>query len=563
MITNQYVNDYINMWKTGKIILNDDRILLIEFIEKQILTDDRLYFDEQMINNAIAYTEKYFFPLQPFQKFLIAFVFLYIKFYDEDLQEEYVEPLFTEHFWTLGRGGGKNGLISAISNFMLTKYHGIKKYDITIVANSESQAKTSFNEVYDMVEENELFKTKFTPDAPFYLSKTEIKDLTTKSRLTYSTSNVKTKDGGREGCVIFDEVHIYEDASMVNVKRGGLGKVLWGRTFYIGTDGTTRGGFMDALKERANNILNNENKNELIRFFPFMCRVDEAKEIDDIDMWQKANPMFHKPLSRYARTLISEVKKEYNQLPENPSNREEFVTKRMNYPEVDLQKSVCTVEELEATNRPIPDVTRMPGVFAIDYASVRDFAACGILFKDNETNEYIWKTHSFALEEYLSTTKLKVPIYEWAEQGHLTILDGPTINPNVVVNWFVQMREIYGINLIIADNYKMEFLRPLFEAEGFEIEIIRRPRSIHGLLAPRIEDAFANNRIIYGDNPLMRWYTWNVLVQIKPDGLKEYVKKDQHKRKTDGFMAFVNAMYKAAEVLEIDYGDFMLDEIVF
>ena len=142
MITNKYVNDYINMWKTGKIILNQERILLIAFIEKQILTDDRLYFDEEMINNAIAYTEKYFFPLQPFQKFLIAFVFLYIKFYDEDLQEEYVEPLFTEHFWTLGRGGGKNGLISAISNFMLTKYHGIKKYDITIVANSEDQAKT-------------------------------------------------------------------------------------------------------------------------------------------------------------------------------------------------------------------------------------------------------------------------------------------------------------------------------------------------------------------------------------------------------------------------------------
>jgi hypothetical protein len=40
------------------------------------------------------------------------------------------------------------------------------------------------------------------------------------------------------------------------------------------------------------------------------------------------------------------------------------------------------------------------------------------------------------------------------------------------------------------------------------------------LLAPRIEDAFANNHIIFGDNPLMRWYTNNVLVKTNGDGNK-------------------------------------------
>lgn len=36
---------------------------------------------------------------------------------------------------------------------------------------------------------------------------------------------------------------------------------------------------------------------------------------------------------------------------------------------------------------------------------------------------------------------------------------------------------------------------------------------------------FAKHNVIYGDNPLMRWFTNNVAVKIKPDGNKEYIKK--------------------------------------
>ena len=49
--------------------------------------------------------------------------------------------LSTEFAIFMGRGGGKNGLISAISDFLSTPLHGVKEYHISIVANSEDQAK--------------------------------------------------------------------------------------------------------------------------------------------------------------------------------------------------------------------------------------------------------------------------------------------------------------------------------------------------------------------------------------------------------------------------------------
>ncbi|PEF34689.1 terminase, partial [Bacillus wiedmannii] len=75
MIHNQYVSEYIDMYRTGKIKLNKERIMLIEYLEKYILTRDDLYFDTEMHEDYIKFTEKWYFELQPFQKFLTAFVF--------------------------------------------------------------------------------------------------------------------------------------------------------------------------------------------------------------------------------------------------------------------------------------------------------------------------------------------------------------------------------------------------------------------------------------------------------------------------------------------------------
>lgn len=77
------------------------------------------------------------------------------------------------------------------------------------------------------------------------------------------------------------------------------------------------------------------------------------------------------------------------------------------------------------------------------------------------------------------------------------------------------MREIYGFNTIVADTFRLDLVKTALEAEGFILLYIRNPKAIHSLLAPRVETLFANNRIIFGDNPLMRWYTNNVYVHIK------------------------------------------------
>lgn len=545
MISNKYVDEYIKLYETGKIKLNKERIMLIEYLRKYVLNRDDLYFNDEMIENCIRFGEKWYFPLGPFQKFLIAFVFLFFTKNDR--------VFYRKHLWMIGRGAGKNGLISVITHFLTSPLHGIREYNVSIVANSEEQAKTSFDETYGVIGRNSTLKSKWTR------TKEKITNKITESILKFRTSNGETKDGLRDGAVVFDEIHQFEGNKDVRVHISGLGKKPNPREFYIGTDGYVRDGFLDKMKEKAMKVLRGEARANAL--FPFICKLNDESEVDDPSNWEMSNPMLSEPRTGYAQGLFDTIYEEYEDLEDDPSNREEFMTKRMNLPLTDLERSVATWEEIASTNREMPDLLNEECIGCLDYASIRDFAACGLLFRSEE--DYIFKTHSFARKEFvdkfysyskkqnseMAGRKKFAPIKEWEIEGLITILDGPTIDPNEIVQWFVRMREFYIIKKVIADNFRMEILKPLFEAEGFEVEIIRNPRAIHSLLAPRIETAFANKRIIFGDNPLMRWYTQNVLVTIDKRGNKEYQKKEPIRRKTDGFQAFVHGMYRADEIV--------------
>ena len=547
MLQNDYVDSYIQKWKDGAILLNKKREQLLTLIETMILPrDDLYYFNEEQINNYIEFSQVWYFELDEWETFIAPFIFL---FYVED-----DEPVFDEFVINMGRGGGKNGFISTLANYFISELHGIDYYDVSIVANSEKQAKRSFQECYrvinkkdneDLLEEFEAYKSSIT-------------GLTTQSVFEYKTSNASSQDGGREGAVIYDEYHEMETTEIVDVFSGGLGKVDCGRQFFIGTKGFVREGYFDIKYRECEDLLNGHTP--FRGLFPYICELDSIEELDKPEVWAKANPALQEPLNKRGKRLYTKVYKEYEKLAKQPSGRSAFVTKRMNFLEDNMENSVATKEEMTATNRPFFELDHVP-IGSLDFGSVRDFAACGLLFKKSE--EYVFKTFSFACKQFCDVhygysnsasdigTEKRAPIKKWEKQGLLKVVDEPSLNPMHIVNWFIEMRELYGVRKIVADNYKLDILRPLLEEAGFEVECIKRPTSIHPLMAPRVEDGFANHKFIFGDNPLMRWYTNNVYVKDTANG-KQFLKKEETKRKTDGFQAFVYALYRANELDEIN-----------
>lgn len=82
-----------------------------------------------------------------------------------------------------------------------------------------------------------------------------------------------------------------------------------------------------------------------------------------------------------------------------------------------------------------------------------------------------------------------------------------------------------------------------------QVKIIR-PSDIMKIV-PVIDSLFNNHQIVWGDNPLMRWFTNNTKLTDKNLGNYVYDKIEPKSRKTDGFMAFVHAMIAAATCMRM------------
>ncbi|EAD4370667.1 terminase large subunit, partial [Listeria monocytogenes] len=57
MISNKHVDNYIQSYESGKILLNKERVDLINHLQEHVLSRDDIYFDETQIENYIAFSE--------------------------------------------------------------------------------------------------------------------------------------------------------------------------------------------------------------------------------------------------------------------------------------------------------------------------------------------------------------------------------------------------------------------------------------------------------------------------------------------------------------------------
>ena len=548
MTYNKYIQEYLDIIDNEVFPMCKEQKLLSKFI-KRIFETENLIIDEEKIEKYFSYQKYFPFNLFPWEKFL--FILHNCIFKENGL------PRFADLFILVGRGSGKNAFLAFEDFCLITPTHGIKNYDIDISANSEDQAKTTFNDIYNILEDP---KHRKKMKKHFYWNKEEIINLRTKSKIKFRTNNPKGKDGLRSGKVDFDEIHAYQNWENINVFTTGLGKKDHPRRTYITTNGDVRDGPLDNLLEKAMLILNGESEDN--GFLPFICKLDNEDEVHDPDNWAKANPSLP-----YRPSLMEQMKKEYADYKINPYVNNAFMTKRMNIPKGSKDIEITSWENILKTNREIPDLDGASCTIGIDYTKVNDMMTVGLLFLKGGI--YYWISHSWFCTNSRDKDRIKAPLDVWADKGLLSIVDDIEINPDVVCEWIQEQLCKYNFVKLGVDNFRLALLSKSLKnvnievADKEQVKIVR-PSDIMKIV-PVIDSLFNNHQIVWGDNPLMRWFTNNTKLVDKNLGNYVYDKIEPKSRKTDGFMAFVHAMIAAQEVLEDEDNNelFFMPPIIF
>lgn len=543
----RFIDPYIRKIKNNEVEHCKEQDLMIDNIVIPTLERDDVIIDDEKIEKGLS-LQKYFpYKLIEWEVFLFALI-VGVFFTDGDI-------VFNDIRVMVGRGSGKNGFISFLCFYFLSPYHGIRGYNIDLMANAEDQAKTSFKDVYDVIKDPVKEEYVKVLKNNYHATKELITGKKTKSELRFNTSSKRGKDSKRTGCIIFDEKHEYTDVQNMNTLKSGLGKVWHGRIITITTDGHIRGAVLDQEKEQNTAIL--KEYNPMNRTLVFWCRIEAEKEWNQIDKLIKAIPSLNDFPS-----LRTTIQKEIIDMPYNMDYFPEFMAKRCNFPIGNKEVEVATWEDILATNQEMPDLRGKNCVGGVDYAKTNDFVAVGLTFRDNGKIYHIH--HTFICSRSRDLPGIKAPLREWEKKGDVEFVDDVEISPEVVTGWFEKMGQIYNILKIAIDNYRYSLLNAAFKKIGFDAFekkniFLVRPSNIMQA-APIVNSAFVNRIIVFGDVPIMRWYVNNTKKIMDNKGNIIYGKIEPNYRKTDGFMEFVNTIVILEEIPdELDYGNISFD----
>ena len=546
-VVDNYIYDILNNKILSSIELKKQiAIIEKEFKEKKIVVDYELYDKYLKIGNL------FFKDVFPFQCFAMAMSLC--TFYKGTSRARW-----NKIFDYMGRGNGKDSNIAWYSTCLTSSYHGIKYYDIDIIANNMEQSLRPIDDIKAMVKDKgkERFYEKIGDSIISY---------ETESYINARSSDAKMQDGLRSGAVIFNEVHAYQNYSKLNVMITGLGKIDDPRTFYFTTNGEERGSVLDDMMDTAQDVLNGLKDDR--RTLYLIYKLDSIDEINDNNNWVKANPLLP-----YRETLFDEIEDEYELWKQNPNNMPSFPQKRMNLPISSNEMEVVPWEVILKTNQDY-DYEKLKGmdcVLGLDTSKTTDWTAINLLFYDYDLDKYICINHAFICGHNRDLSGIKAPYKEWCNQGYGTIIDDKEVSPEYVINYAMNLAEEndYNIVSVVIDNFKKGLYCSELEKYGYMKEnenlSIIRPSDIAEVI-PIIERTFLNERFVWGDNAMLRWATNNTkVIQWKRNkttgdndmGNQLYAKINARFRKTDCFMALVHSMIRRNDIEEeyIDYDD--------
>lgn len=490
---------------------------------KNVFETENLSINHEQLSKYLGY-QKYF-PYKLFEWEIFMFTLHNCVYREDGLLR------FPEAFLYMGRGGGKNGYLSFEDFCLLTPVNGVKDYHIDIFANSEDQAKTSFTDVYNVMERNERKLQKF-----FKWNLEVITSKQTGSQLRFRTSNAKTKDGGRPGKVDFDEFHAYENYDVVRVAKTGLGKKEFPRSTIITTDGDVRDGPLDHMLARSKQILQGAIPDNGL--LPFICKLDKKEEVGEERNWYKANPSL-----RYFPNLMDELRREYADYKMDNIGNAAFMTKRMNIPQGSMETEVTAWENIVACSRPAkrePDVW----VAGMDFARTTDFVAV-VLF-GLAGDEWVWQQHTWVCSQCKDLSRIKFPIQDAVERGLITWVEDVEIPPELPAKWLSEQMATKRVIGVAIDDYRFGIMKKALEGVGFVAGKDGNILQVKGRnimqIAPRLIAKLNRQQVAFGDDALMRWYINNTKQLLDTRGNITFGKIEPKTRKTDGFMAAVAAV---------------------
>lgn len=533
----------------------------------RLIDDPGIYYDDKAVNGFIEYCENELtltdgedLNLLPTFKVWAEQVFGWYYFIDRSVYEpdpdghggHYVtktikKRLINKQYLIVARGAAKSMYESCIQNFFLN-VDTSTTYQITTAPTMKqadevmSPIRTSITRargpLFKFLTEGSLQNTTGSKANRVKLTSTKkgIENFLTGSLLEVRPMSIDKLQGMRCKIATVDEW------LSGDVREDPIGAIEQGASknddyliIATSSEGTVRNGVGDTIKMELMNILKGEYFNPHVSIWYY--KLDSIEEVNDPDMWLKANPNLGKTVTY--ETYQLDVDKAEN----NPASRNDILAKRFGIP-MEGYTYFFTYEET-LTHRRKRDYWQMPCALGADLSQGDDFCAFTFLFPLSDGSFGV-KTRNYISSKTLSGLPLamRTKYEDFMREGSLIVHEGTILDMMAVYedldNHIIERG--YDVRAFGYDPYNAkEFVdRWSRENSPFGIEKVIQGSKTESVPLGELKK-LAEDRMLLFDEELMSFTMGNCIVMEDTNGNRKLLKK-RYEAKIDAVSAMMDAL---------------------
>lgn len=532
----------------------------------QLIDDPGVYYDDKAVNGFIEYCENELtltdgedLNLLPIFKVWAEQIFGWYYFIDRSVYEpnpdghggHYVtktikKRLINKQYLIVGRGAAKSMFASCIQSYFLN-VDTSTTYQITTAPTMKqadevmSPIRTSITRargpLFKFLTEGSLQNTTGSKANRVKLTSTKkgIENFLTGSLLEIRPMSIDKLQGMR--C----KVATVDEWLSGDVREDPIGAIEQGAAknddyliIATSSEGTVRNGVGDTIKMELMNILKGKYYNPHVSIWYY--RLDSIEEVNDPDMWLKANPNLGKTVTY--ETYQLEVDKAEN----NPASRNDILAKRFGIP-LEGYTYFFTYEET-LPHRRRKDYWNMPCALGADLSQGDDFCAFTFLFPLSDGSFGI-KTKNYISSKTLHSLPLamRLKYEEFMKEGSLIVHEGTILDMMTVYEDLDDyiIKKGYDVRAFGYDPYNAkEFVERWGQENGpFGIEKVIQGSKTESVPLGELKK-LAEDRLLLFDEELMSFTMGNCIVMEDTNGNRKLLKK-RHEAKIDAVAAMMDA----------------------